>query len=169
MSKHIKITLSTEQRTQLEDFVNKGKHSVHLVRRARVILALDSSEGRIPLTQKKIEELVDLSRTAINDIKNAFLKSENIETFLQRKKRETPPVEAKITGDVEAHIIAVACSAVPEGYCKWTCQLIAGRTVALGYIDEISAMSVCRVLKKRNFIPTGTNIGASHRNKTQIL
>jgi hypothetical protein len=73
-----------------------------------------------------------------------------VDTFLQRKKREDPPVEPKITGDVEAHIIAVACSPIPEGHSKWTLRLIADRCVELEYIDKISHMSVSRVLKKQS-------------------
>ena len=35
---------------------------------------------------------------------------------IYRKKRKTPPVESKVTGDVEAHLIALACHNPPEGY-----------------------------------------------------
>lgn len=65
------------------------------------------------------------------------------------KKRETPPVEPKVTGDVEAHIIALACGDPPKGYAKWTLRLLADRSVKLGYIESISHMQVGRILKKR--------------------
>jgi hypothetical protein len=35
--------------------------------------------------------------------------------FLQGKQRETLPVEAKVTGEVEARIITLACGEVPKG------------------------------------------------------
>lgn len=65
------------------------------------------------------------------------------------KKRETPPVEAKVTGDVEAHIIALACGDPPKGYAKWTLRLLADRSVKLGYVESISHTQVGRILKKR--------------------
>ena len=51
---------------------------------------------------------------------------------------------------MEAHIIALACSDPPEGYARWTVRLLAEKTVELGYVDSISAMSVNRILKKMN-------------------
>jgi hypothetical protein len=86
----------------------------------------------------------------VNDAKKGFSAAENISEFLQRKKRETPPVKPKITGEVEAHIIALACSPVPEGYAHWGVRLLADQCVELGYIDSISFKSVQRVLKKHN-------------------
>jgi hypothetical protein len=86
----------------------------------------------------------------VNEAKQAFITADSISVFLQRKKRETPPVEPKITGEVEAHIVALACSSVPVGYAKWGVRLLAGKCVELNYIDSISFKSIQRVLKKHN-------------------
>lgn len=116
--KHIKIELSPLTRKELEKFANIGKRSVKLVKRAKVILELDEADGHRPLPQEQIAEKIGVSRQAVNDAKKAFLEAESISEFLQRKKRETPPVKPKITGEVEAHMIALACSPVPEGCAK---------------------------------------------------
>jgi len=73
---------------------------------------------------------------------------------LQRKKRATPPVAPKVTGDVEAHIIALCCSSPPEGYSRWTVRLLADKCVELGIIDSISPMTINRTLKKTNLSRT---------------
>ena len=148
--KHIKIELDEKARGELEKFSRTGKRSVRLVNRAKIILELDESEGRIPLTQAAIAEKIGVARQTVNSVKHAYLEADSISAFLQRKKRETPPVPPKITGEVEAHIIALACSSVPEGYSKWTVRLLADKCVELKYIDSISFRSVHRVLKKRN-------------------
>lgn len=148
--KHIKIELSVIARSELEKFAKTGKHSVKLVNRAKIILELDEADGRKPLTQTKIAEKIGVSRQTVNDTKQSFIATESICEFLKRKKRKTPPVEPKITGEVEAHIIALACSPVPEGYAKWGVRLLADKCVELGYIDSISFKSVQRVLKKHN-------------------
>jgi transcriptional regulator with XRE-family HTH domain len=148
--KHTKIELGETERSELEKFSTTGKRSVKLLSRARIILELDEADGRKPLTQAKIAEKIGVSRQAVNDAKQAFLTADSVSEFLQRKKRETPPVQPKITGDVEAHIIAMACSPVPEGYAKWTVRLLADRSVELNYIDSISFKSVQRLLKKHN-------------------
>ena len=152
--KHIKIELGKTDRKELEKFVKTGKRIVKLLNRAKIILELDEAEGRKPLTQEKIAEKVGVSRQAVNDAKKAFIASDNVSAFLQRKKRETPPVAPKITGEVEAHIIALACSPVPEGYAKWGVRLLADKCVELNYIDSISFKSVQRVLKKHNLSRT---------------
>ena len=148
--KKTKIILTSEQRKELENFSTKGVHSVRLVNRARIILYMDTSENRKALKQEEIAIRVNVSRKTVNEVKQDFLEAESISAFLQRKKREAPPVAPKITGNIEAKIIALACGAVPEGYTKWSLQLLADKSVELNYIDSISDMSVHRLLKKHN-------------------
>ena len=148
--KHIKIELSAEARSELEKFAKTGSRSVKLVNRAKIILELDEADGRKPLTQTKIAEKIGVTRQTVNDAKDAFIAAAGVSDFLRRKKRETPPVAPKITGEAEAHIIALACSPVPEGCAKWGVRLLADRCVELNYIDSISFKSVQRVLKKHN-------------------
>lgn len=144
------IMLSEEERKELEGFVKRGTHSVHLVNRAKVILALDRNGKKDHLRISRISEQVGLARQSINKIRKAFLAAESIDTFLTRKKRETPPVPAKVTGAVEAHILALACSEPPKGCARWTVRLLAQKSVELGFVDDLSHMSVDRLLKKRN-------------------
>jgi predicted XRE-type DNA-binding protein len=148
--KHIKIELCAESRSELNRFAKTGKRSVKLVNRAKIILELDEAEGRKPLTQAKIAEKIGVDRRTVNDAKKAFLAADSVTAFLQRKKRETPPVQPKITGDVEAHIVALACGPMPEGCAKWSVRLLADKSVELNYIDSISFKSVHRLLKKHN-------------------
>ena len=152
--KHIKIVLSAEARSELEKFSRTGKHSVRLVNRAKIILELDEADGRKPLTQEKIAEKIGVERRTVNDAKQSFMEAESVSEFLQRKKRETPPVKPKITGEVEAHIIALACGSVPEGCAKWSVRLLADKCVEQNYIDAISFKSIQRVLKKHNLSRT---------------
>jgi hypothetical protein len=142
--------LNREQRETFEQFVRSGVHGAMEIRRARAILALDRTGKKDHLRVGRICESVGLSRQGLNEIRKEFLRTSTIEEFLTRKKRETPPVPAKITGEVEAHIIALACSEPPQGCARWTVRLLAKRAVELQYVDGLSAMSVNRLLKKRN-------------------
>jgi len=148
------IVLTSEQRKELETFTKNGVHNAHLITRARVILSLDRSNKEEHLRINRICEHEQISRQTLNNIRKAFLSAPDIKTFLTRKKRETPPVPPKITGEVEAKIIATACTKAPDGYARWTVRLLADKVVELGYIDSISFNSVQNVLKKRNFILT---------------
>jgi len=144
------IMLTEAQRKTLENFTKNGVHNAHLITRAKTILALDRSNKKEHLRITRICESVGLSRQAVYDIRGAFLQSESVEKFLTRKKRETPPVEPKVTGEVEAYIIATACSKPPEGCARWTLTLLAQKVVELNYVESLSHMSVKRVLKKQN-------------------
>ena len=148
--KRTPIILTTEQRKELEKFCKSGVHSVKLVKRARIILELDTSEGRKATKQEEIAKRVDVSRETVNEAKRDFLAAKSVAVFLQRKKRDTPPVAPKITGDVEAKIIALACGEVPKGCARWTLQLLADKSVELKIIDSITDVSVYRLLKKHN-------------------
>jgi len=142
--------LNEDQRKELEQFAKNGVHSVHLVNRAKTILALDRSNKKDHLRITRVCEQVGLSRQAIYDIRKDFLIAPNVSAFLTRKKRETPPVPPKVTGEVEARIIALSCSEPPEGYARWTVRLLAQKAVELSFVDSLSHMTVERLLKKRN-------------------
>jgi len=144
------IMLNEEQRAELTKYTRSGVHSVMEIRRAKAILSLDRTNKKEHLRVGRICEAVGLSRQGLNEIRKDFLESSSIEVFLKRKKRETPPNPPKITGEVEAHIIALACSEPPEGCARWTVRLLANKAVELSYVDSLSHTAVNQLLKKRN-------------------
>jgi hypothetical protein len=144
------IELSSDDRKELIQFSKKGVHSVRLVNRAKIILALDSGKGRTAEKQKDIAHRVGVSFQTVNNARNDFLAAKSVGAFLQRKKRETPPVAPKVTGELEARIIALACSEAPPGYARWTLGLLAEKSVELQYIGSISGMTISRLLKKHS-------------------
>jgi hypothetical protein len=111
---------------------------------------MDTAEGRKAAKQEEIANRIGVSRMSVHVAKQAFLKVDSVSAFLQRKKREIPPVAPKITGEVEAKVIALACSQVTEGYAQWTLRLLADKSVELGIIDSISHATVRNILKKHN-------------------
>jgi hypothetical protein len=110
------IKLNPEERHELEGFTRAGKRSVKLVKRAAVILALDTSDGRKPDTEANIAHRIGVSRQTVQNVKKDFEMAADLTAFLQRKKRETPPIPPKVTGEREARIIALACGKPPAGY-----------------------------------------------------
>lgn len=65
--------------------------------------------------------------------------------FTAQEARD-PPVPAKVTGDVEARIIALAYSEPPKGYARWSIRVLAKKSVELGMMDSLSRMTVSRLL-----------------------
>jgi hypothetical protein len=142
------IILSPKERRELEAFTGSGTRSIKLFKRAEIILALDTSEDRLPAKEGSIAERIGVSRQSIQKVKKDFLASGDLKDFLRRKKRETPPVPAKITGEMEARIIALACSTPPAGFSRWTLRLLADKCVELQFVDSLSPMTISRLLKK---------------------
>jgi len=148
------IKLNAEQRKELERFSKTGVHSAKLIRRAQTILLLDTSKSGKAMRFEEIAQQLSVSLTTITKVKAAFIGAESVSAFLQRKKRGTPPVEPKITGEIEARIIALACGKAPEGCARWTVRLIAEKSVELRLVGSLSHTSVHSLLKKHSLNPT---------------
>lgn len=142
------IELSEQDRTMLLDIVSKGASCARKILRANILLASDKRSDKY-MTVAEIAEVYHTTHTTVQTVRTSYCEK-GLEATINRKKRETPPVPAKVTGEVEAHIIALACSDPPEGYSKWTLRLLADKTVELGYISSISYATVSSVLKKMN-------------------
>jgi len=93
------------------------------VRRARILLELDENDprrdGPVPF-QEVIAERAGVSVDTVQKTARAYAeRGRDVEATIRRKKRQTPPVEPKVTGEVEARLIALACSQPPEGRTRW--------------------------------------------------
>jgi len=122
----------------------KAKEKLH----AKILLKSDENQEEF-LTPIKVAALFKISKQTVASVKKKYFVG-GIENAVFRKKRETPPVPSKITGDIEAKIIQIACSAAPVGHNKWALRLIADKVVELQYVDSISHQTIKRLLKKRN-------------------
>jgi transposase len=65
----------------------------------------------------------------------------------------------KLDGEAEAHLVALRCSAPPEGRGRWTLRLLAEQMVELDYLDELSHESVRQALKKTSCSLGGKTAG----------
>lgn len=142
------IELNDNDRKTLTDIVSKGVSSAKAILRANILLASDRNNKK-HMTVAEIAEAFSTTPTTVQNVRTSYANN-GLEQTVNRKKRETPPVPPKVTGDIEAHIVALACGTPPEGYSRWTVRLLADKCVELNYVDSISHMTVSRVLKKTN-------------------
>ena len=142
------IELSEQDKTELLDIVTKGSSPARTILRANILLASDKHSDKY-LTVAEIANVYHTTPTTVQTVRTSYCEK-GLEATINRKKREMPPVPAKVTGEVEAHVIALACGKPPEGYAKWTLRLLADKTVELGYITSISHVTVSNILKKTN-------------------
>lgn len=148
------VKLSDSQRKELKEFIQSTskKNTQQCKVHAKILLCLDTN-GTKSMTPEETSKKCKLHVENVYKIRKQFC-TEGMDRVITRKKREVPPVSPKVTGEVEAHIIATACSKVPEGKSAWTMQMIADKIVIDGVIDNISDETVRLLLKKRNISPT---------------
>ncbi len=144
-----RVTLTDEEREELEMITKKGTETARRFKFARALLLCDESEERKPWGTVQIAEALGITSRTIEHLKERFVTG-GLPLALERKERETPPREIKFDGRFEAHLIALACSDPPEGRARWTVRLLADKAVELEYAPAVSHMSVQRILKKNN-------------------
>lgn len=141
------VTLTEEEHQELLKITSRGKASAQKIRHAEILLKLDETFNEAPWTIDAIIEAYRTNTHTICSVAQRFVE-EGLESALNRRKQENR--HHKITGEVEAHIVAIACSDAPEGRDRWTLQLIAERLVELKVVESISATAVGTTLKKTN-------------------
>jgi hypothetical protein len=81
----------------------------------------------------------------------ARVRRQYVEQGLEAALNRRPPrreYRRKLDGEQEAHLIALACGAPPEGHGRWSLRLLADRMVELEQVEALSYQTVRRVLKK---------------------
>ena len=141
------VTLTAEERDRLTALVSAGKRSALTITRARILLKADQADGGPAWEDARIAAALDCGVRTIERIRQRFVE-QGLEAALGRKPQDRPSRERKLDGRGEARLIALACSAPPEGRQEWTMKLLADKLVELQVVDAICDETVRRVLKK---------------------
>ena len=127
------VTLTVEERTYLRDLISKGKSSALKQRHARILLKTDQGPAGEHWIDEAIQRALDVHPATVERVRKRFVE-EGLEAALKRKEQKNRKAK-KIDGQVEAQLVALACSEPPEGRKRWTLQLLADRLVALEIVD----------------------------------
>ena len=104
-----------EEREELMTLVNKGKTAGYKIKHANILLKADEGEYGPSWTDAQIAEAYNVHETTVRNVRMRFVEK-GIEKALNREEQLNR--KRKFDGDVEAKLIAVACSKPPEGYSK---------------------------------------------------
>jgi transposase len=168
MPPRYRITLSKQERKELEALTRNGKTGAKKFIHARALLLCDAGPDGPAWTVAVAAEALGVTSRTIEHLKKRFVE-DGLEAALVRKTREKPPRDVIFDGAFEARLIALACSDAPEGYQRWTVRLLADKAVELNFASSISHMTVQRVLKKMNLSLTSANTGKFRQRGTQPL
>jgi hypothetical protein len=146
MRKLYRVTLTVEERQELQALVSKGKAAARKLTRARILLLADQAEGGPAKQDPEIVDALGCGRATVERTRQQFVE-EGMEATLHPKPT-TRTYERRLDGKAEAHLVAIACGAPPEGRARWTLRLLADRMVGLGEVESLSHETVRQTLKK---------------------
>jgi transposase len=168
MAPRYRVTLSTEERKELETLTRKGKTPAKKFIHARALLLCNASPDGPAWKVADVAAALGVTSRTIEHLKKRFVE-DGIEAALVRKVRVRPPREIIFDGAFEARLIALACTKVPPGHRRWTVRLLADKVVELNFASSVSHMTVQRVLKKMNLSLTSKSTGKSRQKEVQPL
>lgn len=143
MVKKYVVTLSEEERCELQSMISTGKSAARKLIHARVLLLADArlESNR---TDQQIVEALGVSVRTVERIRQRFVE-EGFEAALNPKSR--PRIVSKLE-KAEADVVELAKSDPPKGRKRWTLRLLAEHAVQWRYLDGLSHESVRQILKK---------------------
>ncbi len=145
MKKYI-VMLTAEERQGLHDLIAAGKAAAPKLAHARILLKADAADGPA-WPDGRIAEALEVSVPTIERVRQRFVE-QGLDAALVRKPQDRPSRQPTLDGRAEARLIALACSAPPEGRREWTMQLLADKLVELEVVPTVSDETVRRALKK---------------------
>jgi len=146
--KKYRVTLTEEERKNLEQLISRGKGAARKLLHARIVLKADETVG---WSDERISEALEVSLSTIGRVRERFVEA-GVEAALARKAPNRV-YQRRLDGVQEAHLVALVCSPPPEERGRWTLQLLADKLVELEYVESVSKETVRQTLKKMNLSP----------------
>ncbi len=147
MAKRYRISLSPEERTDLQALVARRSANAEPVKRALMLLAADEADGGPALTDTEVGERYHVSTRTVERLRERAVEH-GLDVALSGLPRGPRNPLRKFDGEVEARLVALRCSDPPEDRAGWTRHLLAERLVALDVVDSISHESVRQILNQ---------------------
>ena len=145
--KKYRVTLTAEERRGLQDLIAAGKAAAKKLAHARILLKADAAPGGPAWTDERIAEAVEVSCATVERVRQRSVEH-GLEAALVRKPQDRPSRQPTLDGRAEARLIALACSAPPEGRREWAMRLRADKLIELEVVPTVSDEAVRRALKK---------------------
>ena len=146
------VMLSHRERKTIMRF-QKRTSSVNARTRCAILLAADASKGRSEKTYREIASASGASEATVITTLKEFLTDGFTKMITPKRNPASDISRLKVTGDVEAKIIATACSAAPKGYVRWTLNLLYNQMMVVLEDISISRSTIGRILMKNDLRP----------------
>jgi len=140
------VALSEAERARLRTLVGQGQAPARTLTHARILLKADRGAGGPGWTDAAIAAALEVGLSTVARVRQAYATA-GLDAALSRKAPERE-YGRTFDGAREARLIALACSAPPSGYQRWSLRLLADRLVALEVVEAVSHETVRQTLKQ---------------------
>lgn len=141
-----RIVLSDEQRAELRSLVGAGVAPARTLTRARILLKADHGDAGPGWSDAAIAGALDVHPSTVLRVRRQFIEQGLAATLA--RKRPDRVYARRLDGEAEARLIALTCSAPPDGHARWSVRLLADELVRLEVVETISHQTVHQALKK---------------------
>ena len=168
-SKKYIVSLSDTQREQLESITRNYRYSQRERDRAQMLLL--SEQGQ---SDQKIAVQVGCHWMTARNTRLRFCSQQSQQeqeaavkplVSVKRAPQINRPKRA-FDGEKEAQLVALVCSAPPDGANRWTLELLKDRLIQMQVVENVGKETIRRTLKKTNLSLGTRNAGASRPKRT---
>jgi transposase len=146
MRKRYTVVLSEPERARLHTLIGQGAARARALTHARILLKANQGEAGPGWTDRAIATALEVHHTTVARVRQQYATG-GLEAAVDRKAPERE-YRRRLGGDQEAHLVALACSAPPQGRKRWTLRLLAERLVQLELVESVSYETVRQALKQ---------------------
>jgi len=140
-----RVILTEDERAYLRGLVGGGTAPARQITRARILLKANHGEGGPGWSDAAIAGALDVNASTVLRVRRQYVQ-QGLDATLARKRPERI-YERRLDGAQEAHLIALACSAPPDGQEPWSLRLLADELVQREVVEAISYETVRQTLK----------------------
>jgi transposase len=151
MPKKWTVKLRSDQRKKLLRIVRIGKHKAREILYAHILLK--AAKG---WKDQRIADAYVTSTKTVQRTRQRFVEC-GLQAALTEQERPGQPT--KLTAEQEILLIALACSAPPAGFKRWTVRLLTSEAIAREIVPEIASETARQILKKTNSSPGKLKVG----------
>lgn len=147
-AKIYKVTLTSEEREELNALVNKGQGQARRSRRGRILLMTDEAQENGGWKDADIAKALGAHVRTVERIRQKC-----VEEGLEAALTHTRPKKSRrkvLDGATEAHLAQLACTQAPDGHESWRMQMLADKLIELEVVETVSRETVRTTLKKMN-------------------
>ena len=151
MPQKYEVLLAEAERAWLHTLVGHGSASARRLTHARILLKANRGEAGPGWSDAAIAAALEVHPATVARVRQQYATA-GLDAALERKAPDRE-YRRKLDGEQEAHLVALACGAPPQGRQRWTLRLLAGRLVTLEVVESVSHETVRQALKQTRSSP----------------